>query len=111
MSSGLELRVGNKYRLGRKIGSGSFGDIYLGTSAERIPRLGTLRVLGRCVLRAGGNSPSLPPAPLADPHSRTVDSPTSFLPLPFLQARTFRPARKLASSWCVPRARVPPRKP
>ena len=57
MSSGLELRVGNKYRLGRKIGSGSFGDIYLGTSAERIPRLGTLRVLGRCACtRAGGNS-------------------------------------------------------
>ena len=26
-----ELRVGKKYRLGRKIGSGSFGDIYLGT--------------------------------------------------------------------------------
>ncbi|XP_076225089.1 uncharacterized protein LOC116430498 isoform X2 [Nomia melanderi] len=25
----MELRVGNKYRLGRKIGSGSFGDIYL----------------------------------------------------------------------------------
>ncbi|XP_060523044.1 casein kinase I-like isoform X2 [Cylas formicarius] len=29
---GMELRVGNKYRLGRKIGSGSFGDIYLGTN-------------------------------------------------------------------------------
>ncbi|KAM8706065.1 hypothetical protein ACLKA7_010365 [Drosophila subpalustris] len=28
----MELRVGNKYRLGRKIGSGSFGDIYLGTT-------------------------------------------------------------------------------
>lgn len=28
-----DLRVGNKYRIGRKIGSGSFGDIYLGTSA------------------------------------------------------------------------------
>jgi len=28
----MELRVGNKYRLGRKIGSGSFGDIYLGES-------------------------------------------------------------------------------
>ena len=28
-----ELRVGNKYRLGRKIGSGSFGDIYLGARA------------------------------------------------------------------------------
>jgi casein kinase 1 len=28
----MELRVGNKYRLGRKIGSGSFGDIFLGTN-------------------------------------------------------------------------------
>jgi len=28
----MELRVGNKYRLGRKIGSGSFGDIYVGTN-------------------------------------------------------------------------------
>lgn len=30
----MELRVGNKYRLGRKIGSGSFGDIYLGKSTR-----------------------------------------------------------------------------
>lgn len=30
MILGMELRVGNKFRLGRKIGSGSFGDIYLG---------------------------------------------------------------------------------
>eukprot|EP00968_Pinguiococcus_pyrenoidosus_P013923 scaffold1272_cov250-Pinguiococcus_pyrenoidosus.AAC.15 len=28
----MELRVGRKYRLGRKVGSGSFGDIYLGTN-------------------------------------------------------------------------------
>jgi casein kinase 1/casein kinase I family protein HRR25 len=28
----MELRVGKKYRLGRKIGSGSFGDIYVGPS-------------------------------------------------------------------------------
>ncbi|KAL4951429.1 hypothetical protein BDW69DRAFT_196446 [Aspergillus filifer] len=28
----VDLRVGNKYRIGRKIGSGSFGDIYLGTN-------------------------------------------------------------------------------
>ena len=26
----MELRVGGRFRLGRKIGSGSFGDIYLG---------------------------------------------------------------------------------
>ena len=29
-----ELRIGGKYRLGRKIGRGSFGDIYLGLSAS-----------------------------------------------------------------------------
>lgn len=29
-TAAMELRVGNRYRLGRKIGSGSFGDIYLG---------------------------------------------------------------------------------
>jgi serine/threonine protein kinase len=27
-----ELRVGKKFRVGKKIGSGSFGDIYLGTN-------------------------------------------------------------------------------
>jgi len=30
----MELRVGNKFRLGRKIGSGSFGDIYLGVNMQ-----------------------------------------------------------------------------
>lgn len=30
----MEPRVGNKYRLGRKIGSGSFGEIYLGTNTQ-----------------------------------------------------------------------------
>lgn len=30
----MELRVGGKYRLGRKIGRGSFGDIYLGTNIQ-----------------------------------------------------------------------------
>lgn len=34
----MELRVGNKYRLGRKIGSGSFGDIYLGELRWSRPR-------------------------------------------------------------------------
>jgi len=31
-----DLRVGNKYRIGRKIGSGSFGDIYLGKKGFKI---------------------------------------------------------------------------
>ncbi|KAG7557121.1 Protein kinase domain [Arabidopsis suecica] len=30
----MELRIGNKFRLGRKIGSGSFGEIYLGTDIQ-----------------------------------------------------------------------------
>ena len=30
----FEIRVGRKYRLGKKVGSGSFGDIYLGTHVE-----------------------------------------------------------------------------
>lgn len=28
----MDIRIANKYRLGRKIGGGSFGDIYLGES-------------------------------------------------------------------------------
>jgi len=30
----MELRVGGRFRLGRKIGSGSFGDIYVGTNVQ-----------------------------------------------------------------------------
>jgi len=30
----MEPRVGNKFRLGRKIGGGSFGEIYLGTNIQ-----------------------------------------------------------------------------
>lgn len=30
----MDLRVGNKYRIGRKIGAGSFGDIYQGTDIQ-----------------------------------------------------------------------------
>jgi hypothetical protein len=46
----MELRVANKYRLGRKIGSGSFGDIYLGGRLLRAARAdlsGATRVRGR----------------------------------------------------------------
>ncbi|CAM0140263.1 unnamed protein product [Umbelopsis sp. WA50703] len=30
----MDLRIGNNYRIGRKIGSGSFGEIYLGTNVN-----------------------------------------------------------------------------
>lgn len=36
MTCWQDLRVGNKYRIGRKIGSGSFGDIYLGRTNKAI---------------------------------------------------------------------------
>lgn len=31
-----DIRIAGKYRLGRKIGSGSFGDLYLGERGARI---------------------------------------------------------------------------
>ncbi|KAF4723303.1 Casein kinase I isoform delta, partial [Perkinsus olseni] len=34
MSGSMDLRVGGKFRIGRKIGSGSFGDIYVGTNLQ-----------------------------------------------------------------------------
>lgn len=34
MSNTADLRVGGKFRLGRKIGSGSFGEIYIGTNIQ-----------------------------------------------------------------------------
>jgi len=30
LSGDMDIRIANKYRLGRKIGGGSFGDIYVG---------------------------------------------------------------------------------
>lgn len=32
----LDIRIAGKYRLGRKIGGGSFGDIYLGEACSRL---------------------------------------------------------------------------
>lgn len=88
MSSGLELRVGNKYRLGRKIGSGSFGDIYLG---ER-PDFGKIRLSTRwhCLPRwhwarqfceeAGGGDPKFRRVSIPSwPDPRTADPSASFL--------------------------------
>eukprot|EP00250_Pteridium_aquilinum_P011589 c20176_g1_i2 orf=1195-1446(+) len=36
----MEPRVGNKYRLGRKIGSGSFGEIYIGVNVQSNEEVG-----------------------------------------------------------------------
>ncbi|RZS11712.1 hypothetical protein BHM03_00043078, partial [Ensete ventricosum] len=48
----MEPRVGNKFRLGRKIGSGSFGEIYLGMQNSKISSSGMFVVV---VLVAGTN--------------------------------------------------------
>ena len=40
----MELRVGSKYRLGRKIGSGSFGDIYIGTNITNGEEVGACKL-------------------------------------------------------------------
>ena len=32
----MEVMVGGKYRLGRKLGSGSYGDIYHGKSTKKL---------------------------------------------------------------------------
>jgi hypothetical protein len=34
MTGDMDIRIANKYRLGRKIGGGSFGDIYVGKSKQ-----------------------------------------------------------------------------
>ena len=50
LTPAMELRVGNKYRLGRKIGSGSFGDIYLGTSVHQRLRPASDPLFSMCIL-------------------------------------------------------------
>lgn len=47
--------MGNKYRLGRKIGSGSFGDIYLGKLELLVFNNDSFGLSHCCV---SGNSPS-----------------------------------------------------
>ena len=47
----MELRVGGKYRLGRKIGSGSFGDIYLGKWCLSVGVVCDVTVLSLLVLK------------------------------------------------------------
>lgn len=74
----MELRVGNKYRLGRKIGSGSFGDIYLGNPPPPPPPDAVLSLSVPLYLSLSLSLSSLPftlfsPLPLALALSFTAD--------------------------------------
>jgi hypothetical protein len=54
----MDRIVGGKFKLGRKIGCGSFGEIYLGERPDplflppSLPRLGLLAALLLCLTRA-----------------------------------------------------------
>ncbi len=43
----LDIRIAGRYKLGRKIGSGSFGDIYLGENFDSLSS--ALEVLGEAL--------------------------------------------------------------
>ena len=75
----LDIRIAGRYRLGRKIGSGSFGDIYLG-------RQGTAEV-PVSVMLAGQKGKK------AEVCDRTL------MRCMVSQAPTSTPERRLASSW------------
>lgn len=89
----MELRVGNRYRLGRKIGSGSFGDIYLGEAP--LPR-------------ARGHRDSRPPGPSGPCPGDPAPSPRHPRPRPRIPQR---PEQGLAAFPASGRSRPPPRAP
>jgi serine/threonine protein kinase len=70
----LDIRIAGRYRLGRKIGSGSFGDIYLGKKAYNDSPCSTIKNLCESGFWL-----------------------TSY----HLQVYTFTLGRRLASSWCA----------
>lgn len=99
--SGLELRVGNKYRLGRKIGSGSFGDIYLG-AFEAGGREDTASHANARGARRGDdmNARVRRVRVACRARDETTDDET-VRNWRSTQGRTSRRTRKWASSWCV----------
>ncbi len=50
----LDIRIGNRYKIGRKIGSGSFGDIYLGNYCVPFEECvaNPLRLVDKCNAKA-----------------------------------------------------------
>lgn len=69
----MELRVGNRYRLGRKIGSGSFGDIYLGETETNL--LMRNKELNKTNFKANVNTPVINVTQLLKPFNRWRESP------------------------------------
>ena len=68
----LDIRIAGRYRLGRKIGSGSFGDIYLGAWAQ--PRHAALMLPARTEQKAAGLftwEPHMPACCLVGTHIQT----------------------------------------
>ena len=57
----LDIRIAGRYRLGRKIGSGSFGDIYLGKGSLGVHdvRPTAVKLIVSCVLTLAATSVGL----------------------------------------------------
>jgi hypothetical protein len=84
----MEHVIGGKFKLGKKIGSGSFGELYLGTCLAGF----LIENLSR--FSAGSDAP---PFRLAGRSAFVSDVVGCF----WLQASTYRAARRWLSSWYV----------
>ena len=109
-SSGIELRIGNKYRVGRKIGSGSFGDIYLGKKSDlfvfcRFVFSHLFLLVDEVKLRNENarcdDDEKTPIASDARSESREKRANTTLTNLSAPQERTFKRTRRLESNWYV----------
>ena len=107
-SSGIELRIGNKYRVGRKIGSGSFGDIYLGKKSDlfvfcRFVFSHLSLLVDEVKLRNENAScdddEKTPIASDARSEPREKRANTTLTNLSAPQERTFKRTRRLESNW------------
>lgn len=77
----LDILIAGKYRLGRKLGGGSFGEIFLGTNLQTGEEVGIKLVSqqrwGGVVLRT--TAPVLPASWLVDTNPAVLSFPTGLL--------------------------------